>query len=127
MVNDISKIELVGDRIVVELKELQDHTVTEGGVIVTKAEVTETDGGRLTTNTSADKRTTEGKIVAISAYSSKKVLDYDTTLSIGDTVLLSRQVLQDSFRFTPDRNALVFGNSNYVCVPHTLIEAKLKD
>lgn len=125
MVNDITNIELIGDRIWVKLDEAEDHTTTESGILIPLNELTETDGGRVTTRPSDKKHLSKGTIVAIAPYAARKLADLDASLSPGDKVYISKMAITASYQFYPKRDALVIDFSGDICIPHTLIEAKI--
>jgi co-chaperonin GroES (HSP10) len=115
----MKKIKLLGDRVVIKLDELEDHTTTESGLIVPLSTVYETDSGRIKARTSAQKHIYEGVITDISPKAQEL-----SALNVGDRVYVSDNVLSSkAFHFYYDRSKLVQTFEGYVCVPHTLIEA----
>lgn len=115
----MKKIKLLGDRIVVKLDEMEDHTTTESGLIVPLSTVYETDSGRIKARTSAQKHLLVGTIIDISD-KAKELTD----LSVSDKVYVSENALSSkAFHFYYDRSKLVQTFEGYICIPHTLIEA----
>lgn len=117
--------ELFGDRIVILLDELEDHTITEYGVYVPLNEVYETDGGKIKTRTAEQKHLAMGTVLAISAQATKNLATNSNTLSVGDRVYVPPTAVAKQFYFFPERTKLVQDFTGYICVPHTLIEAKI--
>lgn len=128
-IGTINKLELVGDRVLVLLDNAEGHTVTASGVIIPLNDVVETDGQRLKAETSKRKHLTSGKIVRVSSTAAAKLADSNLTLSQGDVVYVSDMVGKNvaSYQFFVDRSKLVQDFNGIVCIPHTLIEAKVND
>lgn len=116
---------LTGDRVVVLLDKATDHTVTESGILVPLSELAETDGGRLTTRTSSQQYLMSGMVVGMSKFSSLKFEEQHTPVTTGDRVYLSKSAVSPAYQFFPERSNLVIDFTGYICVPHTLIEAKI--
>lgn len=125
----ISKLQLVGDRVLVLLDETQGHTETEGGIIIPLNNVIEKDSGRLGTELSKRKHLTQGTVVSLSENSHTKLKDLGVEVSEGDRVYVNEQVLRttSSYQFFVDRTRLVADFDGLVCIPHVLIEAKILD
>jgi hypothetical protein len=125
----INSFTLVGDRILILLDEHKEHTVTAGGIVVPHNNLIEKDSGRVGTELSKRKHLTQGTILSISDTSSQKLKDLNIELSQGDRVFVNEQVLRttSSYQFFIDRNRIVADFDGLVCIPHTLIEAKLKN
>lgn len=123
--NELSHLTLLGDRVVILLDKANDHTVTESGILVPLAELTETDGGRLTTRTSSQQYLMMGTVIALSEFSSSKFKEQSSPIAVGDRVYLSKAAVSPTYQFYPERNSLVIDFTGYICVPHTLIEAKI--
>lgn len=121
---DLNKIQLLGDRTVILLEEAKDHTVTSGGITVPLSTVYETDGGRLATKTSARKHLSKGKIVLMSPLAETKLKESIPDIKIGDTVYVPEGAHSTAYQFYPSKNALVLDYKGYICVPHSLIEAR---
>lgn len=121
----ISNLILIGDRILIQLKEIEDYTVTAAGLYIPHNELEETEGGKIKTRPSAEKHYTEGIILKMSEYSKNKLKDIQANISEGDTVLVSKTVLtSDNFHFYLDRKQKVKNFKGLIAVPHNLIEAK---
>ena len=121
----MNNIELIGDRVWIKLDEAQDHTTTSTGILIPLNELTETDGGRITTRPSDKKHLLKGTVVALSPYASTKLNELSTTLLPNDRVYISKNALNSAYAFYPVRDALVIDFTGDICIPHTLIEAKI--
>lgn len=115
---------LLGDRVLVLLSPATD-TITSSGILIPKMEMVETDGGRLKARPSTDSYLLQGTILNMSIYSIEKFKETGVIPFHNDTVLVSKQAKQDSFHFFPDRSKLVQDFKGIICIPHTLVEAKL--
>lgn len=116
-----SNITLLGDRVVIQLDKMLDHTITSSGVMVPNTELTETDGGKLTTRLSNKSHVPQGTVQLLSA----KAQELLPELKIGDKVFVAQHSLNSSNYFYPDRTKLIQDFEGYICIPHTLIEAKI--
>lgn len=125
----ISKLSLIGDRVIVLLDEAQDHTKTDSGLYIPLNTVVEKDSGRLGTELSKRKRLSAGVVLNISQFSKQKLEDQQADLKVGDRVYVSEMVLKNipSYEFFPKRDQLVLDFVGLVCIPHTLIEAKINN
>jgi co-chaperonin GroES (HSP10) len=125
----LSKIKLLGDRVLIKLDNAEDHTTTSSGLIVPLNDIVETDGGRLKTETSKRKHLTSGTILLIGEQSAAKLKEAGTELVVGDKVYVTEMVGKNvsSYQFFVDRTKLVQDFSGLVCIPHILIEAKIED
>ena len=121
------QIILVGDRVLIQLKEIQDHTTTEAGLIIPHNQLAETDGGKVTTRPSNQKYYAEGTIIQIANQANDKLMEsnkYMFALTPGCEVLVSKQALNsDVFHFYTDRSKPVQDFKGVIAIPHTLIEA----
>lgn len=120
-----SKLALIGDRVLIQLDLLEEHITTASGIVVPTTELTETEGGRVKAVTSSDKRLAQGKIVAISSYAKSKLEDIGALLEVGDQVYVGKQGLVGAYDFTIGRNGIKSDSNGMICIPHTLIEAKI--
>ncbi len=118
-------LSLIGDRVVILLDKATDHTTTESGILIPLSELSETDGGRLTTRTSSQQYLMSGTVVGMSKFSSLKFEEQHTSITNGDRVYLSKSAVSPAYQFFPERSNLVIDFTGYICVPHTLIEAKI--
>lgn len=119
--------DLIGDRILIKLDQALDHTVTESGIVIPLSKLAESDGGRVVTELSKQKHLPQGTVVSIGKQATKKLEELSETLSVGDRVYVSAQVFNSkSYDFAIDRSQLLSDNDGHVCVPHVLIEAKIK-
>lgn len=115
---------LLGDRILILLDKESD-TTTQSGIIIPKMKLKETDGGRLKSEADPDYFTLKGTILNMSSYAIEKFKEFGPSPKHGDKVLVSKQAKQESFHFYPDRSKLVQYFNGIICIPHTLIEAKI--
>lgn len=121
----MDNLEIIGDRIIVQLDEQKDHEVTEFGIVNPLMDNEETDGGRYRAKISSRHYVASGVVKAISPFSLKKLEEVGATLSIGDRVLVDHRTVSDQYAFFPTRG-LVKSFSGLVSIPHVYIEAKLK-
>lgn len=117
------KLTLLGDRVVIQLENMTEHTITEAGIMIVNTELAETDGGRLTTKLSNKTYLAKGEILLLS----EKARELLPSLTEGDKVYVAPHALNSSNYFNVDRTQLVQDFKGIICVPHTLIEAKLND
>lgn len=117
------QLELLGDRVLVLLAKIEEHTITESGIFIPKNEVYESEGGKLMSRPSSKKHLSIGTIIAMSPLSHEKL----PSLSIGDKVLVTETANSPSYQFFLDRDRLVNDFDGYICIPHILIEAKIND
>ncbi len=122
MNNKISQLELLGDRVVILLDKAQDHTITDGGVIIPLFENGETDGGRPKSNLSHKKYLSVGTVVAISEVAKDKL-----PVLVGDRVYVTPTAASANYQFLTDRSQLIENWDGYIAIPHTLIEAKINN
>lgn len=117
------KLTLLGDRVVIQLENMTEHTITEAGIMIVNTELAETDGGRLTTKLSNKTYLAKGEILLLS----EKARELLPSLTEGDKVYVAPHALNSSNYFNVDRTQLVQDFKGIICIPHTLIEAKLND
>lgn len=122
-----SKFTLIGDRVLILLDEAQGHTVTESGITIPLNELVATDSGRMSTETSAQKHLASGTIISVGTTASQKLTDANISLAALDRVYVAPSALSKGYYFFPDRTKLVQDFNGYVCIPHTLIEAKINN
>ena len=120
----ISNLNLIGDRILIQLKEIQDHTKTEAGLWIPANVLAATDGGKVTTRPSGQKYYAEGTILNAGSLALTKLAEQGATITSGTTVLIAKHTLNnDSFHFYMDRSKQVQDFKGLILIPHTLIEA----
>lgn len=119
-------LEIIGDRIVIQLDEAKGHTVTAAGVVIPLNDVIEKDSGKLGTATSDKKHLAKGTVLGIGEAAYNKLKDNYTTLNIGDRVFVNPRSHNKDFYFFLNRDVLVQDFEGVICIPHTLIEAKIK-
>ena len=111
------------DKVLIQLDEHADHTLTESGVYLPKFLNIETDGGRPDVRTSNEKYVASGTVVDASPLALSKMADAKTPLSIGDKVFVSQTAVSQSFHFKSKRDALQYDFDGLILVPYILIEA----
>lgn len=110
----------------IQLNEIPDHTKTAAGLYIPLQDLAETDGGKVTTRPSKIKHYSVGKILNISPYAKEKLSEFNNTLDVGDTVYIAKHTMSsDAFHFYMDRSKTVQDFKGLICIPHTLIEAKI--
>ncbi|OQB03518.1 MAG: hypothetical protein BWY21_02154 [Parcubacteria group bacterium ADurb.Bin216] len=121
----MTQIELIGDRILIQLDKALDHTTTDSGIIIPLNTVMESDSGRLKTTLSEQRHLPAGTITQISKQASSKLEELGVSLVAGDRVYVNPQTLSSSYHWKTDRTKLITEFQGVVCVPHILIEAKI--
>lgn len=121
LANVIPDIELLGDRVWVKLEQVKSHTTTESGIVIPLNELTETDGGRVTTRASNRKHLSRGVIIKMSA----KAKELLPNLGEGDKVYVNDRVVHKDYQFFPVRNQLVQEFEGDVVISTNHIEAKI--
>lgn len=119
--------QLLGDRILIQLDELPDHSVTPLGIHVPHFLNIETDGGRPDVKVSNLKHVPKGTILAMSPLAAKKLEEQASSLRPGDKVFVVSSAVSPSYQFFPTRDQIVQDFTGIICVPHSLIEAKLNN
>lgn len=122
---DISNISLIGDRILIRLDEQPEHSTTKEGIIVPIYRPEETEGGKIKGVLSSEKYLAQGTVIAISPYSKGKLEDLGVSLSPGDPVYPARASVSPSYAFPLDRSTLIASFDGIICIPHSLLEAKI--
>ena len=117
----MNNIELFGDRIVVQLDCATTHTISEGGLEIPLYEEKLTDGARLAPVVSPKKYLSQGTVLAISNDAKNKIPD----LNVGDQVFITAHGASATYQFFTDRSNLVITWDGKVCIPHSLIEARI--
>jgi len=117
--------QLLGDRVLIQLDELPDHSVTSSGIHVPHFLNIETDGGRPDVKVSNLKHVAKGTIISISPLASQKLADQQSPLQEGDRIFVVSSAVSPSYQFFPDRDKLDKDFTGIIGVPHPLIEAKL--
>lgn len=124
----ITSLTLVGDRILIQLNEIEDYTVTKAGLYIPHNELEETEGGKIRTRPSGDKHYSVGKVLKLSDYSKNKLEELNVTVNEGDTVFVAKTALNsENFHFHLDRKQKVQTFTGLIAIPHTLIEAIYND
>lgn len=115
------RITLLGDRILIQLDEKKDHSISEGGIVIPDTELAETDGGRLTTRLTDKNYLTCGTILLMSEDAKTKL----PTINEGDRVYVASHAVNPSNHFYIKREQLINQFAGIICIPHLLIEAKI--
>jgi co-chaperonin GroES (HSP10) len=119
----MDNITLLGDRVLIQLHKLPDHTVSEKGIVMPLFQNIESDGGRPDVKASNLEYLSVGTVLKISALAKQKLADSLSPLSEGDTVYLPQVAVSPSYQFFTKRTGLVENFEGIIAVPHTLIEA----
>ncbi len=117
--------QLLGDRVLIQLDEIPDHTVTSAGIHVPHFLNIESDGGRPDVKVSNLKHVAKGTIISMSPLASQKLADQQSPLQVGDRVFVVSSAVSPSYQFFPERDKLVQDFTGIICIPFSLIEAKL--
>lgn len=120
----LNKIQLLGDRVLIELETANDHSMTDSGIIVPASELFETDGGRAGTRPTSEKRIAKGKVLSISAKAQENLPE----ITIGDLVYVPKTAITMSYQFDVERKNILsspINNDKIICIPSALIEAKI--
>lgn len=117
---ELSNIELLGERVLLQLDEHPEHTVTPGGVIQPKWINIESDGGKPKVKPSNQKRIASGVVLMISPLAKEKI-----DLNPGDKVYVNQAAVSQSYHFSISRNNLVADFDGIIAIPPQLIEAKI--
>lgn len=125
----ISDLELVGDRVIIKLDQAEDHTRTESGLLIPLNQNVEKESGRVGSRLSKRKHLATGTVLALSDYASNKIAEYGAEIKPGDKVYVTEMSANNvsTFQFFPDRRKLVQDFQGYIIIPHTQIEAKVKN
>lgn len=115
---------LLGDRVWIKLDEAVSHTETDSGIIIPLNELTETDGGRITTRPSNRKYFSSGTVVALSDKSSEML---SHSIKVGDRVYVNDRVVNKDYQFFPDRTKLVQEFKGDILISANYIEVKIND
>lgn len=122
--NGTEYLKLLGDRVWVKLDEAVSHTETDSGIIIPLNELTETDGGRITTRPSNRKYFSSGTIVAISDKASELL---SNSVKPGDKIYVNDRVVNKDYQFFPDRSKLVQDFKGHILISANYVEAKIND
>lgn len=120
----MEELQLIGDRILVQLDEQVDHEVTEAGLINPLTELEQTDGGRYNSKISSRRFVAAGIIKKISDFSAKKLEELGVEIKEGDRVYVDHRAASEQYAFFIKRG-LVKTFSGLVSIPHVYIEAKI--
>lgn len=121
----MEKLQLFGDRIVVQLDKAPQYSTNEFGVVEALMENHETDGGRIASKPSSRSYLNRGTVIQISPLALTKLSEIDASLSPGDQVFVTHNATSEQYNFSYSREGLVKNFSGLVCIPHVLIEGKL--
>lgn len=117
---ELSNIELLGERVLLQLDEHPDHSITPGGVIQPKWVNVESDGGKPKVKPSNQKHVSSATVLLISSQAAEKI-----SLVPGDKVYVNQAAVSQSYHFLISRNNLVDEFDGVIAVPPQLIEAKI--
>ena len=114
---------LLGERVLVKLDLLGDHSKTNSGLHVPLYERDTTEGGRPTAKLSNKQYLSQGTVIDYSPLAAKKLEDALTPISKNQKVFVNPTAVSPNYQFFPDRSNLVIDFEGYVLIPYTLIEA----
>jgi len=110
----------LGDRVWVKLDKATDHTTTKSGIVIPLSELTETDGGRITTRPSGRTHLSQGTVMGIS-----KLASTNTGIKVGDRVYVAERVVTRDYQFFPSRDQLVQEFDGDILISYNYIETIL--
>ena len=118
-------MQLLHDKVLIQLDEHPEHTVTESGIFVPKFVSVESDGGRPLEIPSNEKYLASGTVVSIAPLANQKMEENLTPLKVGDKVFVSKTAVSQSFHFKEKRDSIVYDFDGLILIPYILIEAIL--
>lgn len=113
-------ITILGDRVLIQLDLMEDHTITPSGVVVPLYQNIESDGGRPDIKESNLRYLSKGTVVSISDSVKEKV-----PLSAGDRVFVAPSCVSPTYQFYSRRTGLVENFEGLISIPPAFIEAKI--
>lgn len=127
VLDTISSVSVIGDRVIVLLDEAKEHSTTDSGFIIPLNNIVEKPSGQQGTELSSRSHLDKGTVVAISEFASAKLSEQQASVKVGDRVFVSPLVGRNvkSYQFLLNRDRLVTDFEGLVCVPYTFIEAKI--
>jgi len=111
------------DKVLIQLDEHPDHTISEDGIYLPKFLNIETDGGKPDIKASNEKYVASGTIIQMSPLAAKKMEENLTPIQVGDKVFVSQAAVSQSFHFKRKRDALQYDFDGLILIPYILIEA----
>lgn len=121
----MDKLELFGDRIIIQLDKVPAVTIDEYGLRQALTENYETDGGKIASKLSPRSFVNKGTVIQISPLALSKLSELGHTLSPSDQVFLTHNAVSEQYNFSYTREGLVKDFTGLVAVPHILIEGKI--
>lgn len=119
----VNNIQLLGEKVLIQLEAASDHTTTDTGLIIPLFENDLSDGGRPITKLSSKKYLSKGTVINISP---KAKISYPE-LEVGDTVYVPTQVASPQYQFFLTRDKLVLDWEGVIVVNPIQIEAKINN
>lgn len=116
----MSKFTVLGERVLVQLDKMQDHTVTDKGVVVPHFINIEASNGMPEAKASNLEYLSVGTVESI-----PEKVSQSTGLSVGDRVFVAPSVVSPSYQFFSKRTGLVEPFEGLILIPPAYIEAKL--
>lgn len=114
-------IQLIGQRVLIQLDAHPSHTTTSSGLLVPQYDVVTTEGGRLKSQLSENRYLSVGTILQISPDAAKST--EASTLTTGQKVYVNPSAVSPHYQFFLDRSSLVLDFTGLISVPPQLIEA----
>lgn len=114
-------IELLGDKVLVQLQDHPDHTITAGGILNPLFVNIESDAGRPKAKASNKKYLAKGKVLLISPLAKERI----PLLEVGDEVYVAPTTVSQDFHFSLKRASLVEDFDGVISIPSSLVEAKI--
>lgn len=118
-------ISLLGDRVLVQLDKMEEHTTLSSGLTVPLYDNIETDGGRPGAKASDKKYLAQGTVLLLSNTAKVKLEEQGYELNEGDKVFVTQNAVSPQYQFFPDRSNLFIRFEGLISIPHVLIEAKI--
>lgn len=123
----LTKINLIGNRVLVILDKEPEHTTTSSGLLVPQFTYEETDGGKLKAKASDLTYLAQGTVVSISPYAQELLSKESSTIKVGDRVYVSHNAVSPQYQFFIDRSTKILSFDGHISIPTSLIEAIIKD
>lgn len=123
---DINQIQLIGDRVLIQLDQLPTHSTTQSGLEIPLYDAVVTEGGRVKSQLSQNTFLYQGTILQISPLAEEALTKEASPLSPGQKVYVTPSAVTPHYQFFLDRSSLVLDFNGLIAIPHQLIEAYVK-
>jgi len=121
-----NEIQLIGDRVLIQLDHHPTHTTTSSGIVVPQYDVVASEAGRLKSQLSQNTYLYQGTILQISPLAQEALTKENSSLTPGQKVYVTPSAASPHYQFYLDRSSLVLDFTGLISVPHQLIEAYVK-